>query len=292
MTNSNSNHQDKRRRAKKRRSVSRVDFDPPPSQTPHMGATRRPLDADGPGPRVAVRPAADPPVGPDPGPKDPPSTPAPGMSATRRPRQKRRSVTRVDLDPPTAPSPQRRVKRRPSDFLPHLQLGDAGDGNDMMREDFDAVDSLRVHQFAFVLRSNGTYTYAIVSDRKEDRIRFVLDEIGSTKMIRRESFERCIRGVNRRSRRSAKNGSANATESTSFAKQLGELDRSRSSRSLKAGPEKSFADKLNKLERSRLCKSFRVSGSDSCAAKTRLTRSMNASDGQLRHILEGLMSND
>jgi len=165
----------------------------------------------------------------------------------------------------------------------------------MMREDFDAVNSLRIHQFAFVLRSNGTYTYAIVSERREDRIRFVLDEIGSTKMIRQESFGRCIRGVNR-DRRSPDipcHGSANATESTSFARQPGEPDRSRSFRSSKTAPEKSFADKLNKLERSRLCKSFKISGSDSCTARPRLSRSMNASDpdaSQLRHILEGLIT--
>jgi len=165
----------------------------------------------------------------------------------------------------------------------------------MMREDFDAVNSLRVHQFAFVLRSNGTYTYAIVSDRREDRIRFVLDKIGSTKMIRQESFRRCIRGINRNRRppSTSCHESLNATESTSFASQLGELDRSRSfRRSLKAGTEKSFADNLNKLERSRLCKSFRVSSSETCTARPRLSRSMNASDpdaSQLRNILEGLI---
>ena len=191
--------------------------------------------------------------------------------------------------------------RRPSDCLPHLDLGDAGGRNDMMREDFDAANSLRIHQFAFVLRSNGTYTYAIVSDRSEDRIRFVLDMIGSTKLIKRRSFGRSIRVVNR-NRRSAStsfHGRLNATKSTSFARQLGELDRPRSCRSLRTGPKKctSFAGKLDKLERARSCKSFRISGSDadSCTVRPRMSRSMNSADvdsGQLRHILEGLITKD
>jgi hypothetical protein len=60
------------------------------------------------------------------------------------------------------------------------------------------VSSLEVHSFAFVLRSNGEWTYAIVSDRQsgpDASIRFVLDTKGSTKIIKAKHWSRYIRLV-------------------------------------------------------------------------------------------------
>jgi len=61
--------------------------------------------------------------------------------------------------------------------------------------------SLQSLDFAFVLRSNGDWTYSIVADKPitEDdgmAIRFVLDEKGSTKTIRKKYWGRGIRLIN------------------------------------------------------------------------------------------------
>ncbi len=64
----------------------------------------------------------------------------------------------------------------------------------------DAAASLPVHSFAFVLRSNGVWTYAIVADRPvlqgpEASIRFVLNKGGSTKIVKRKYWGRYIQLV-------------------------------------------------------------------------------------------------
>ena len=58
------------------------------------------------------------------------------------------------------------------------------------------VDLLRVHNFAFVLRGNGRWTYAILADRKEDSLLFVVDDEGSTKKLSRKFWATSIRFVN------------------------------------------------------------------------------------------------
>lgn len=64
----------------------------------------------------------------------------------------------------------------------------------------DAAASLPVHSFAFVLRSDGLWTYAIVADRPvleghEASIRFVLNKGGSTKIVKQKYWGRYIRLV-------------------------------------------------------------------------------------------------
>ncbi|KAL7519492.1 hypothetical protein ACHAWX_004242, partial [Stephanocyclus meneghinianus] len=64
----------------------------------------------------------------------------------------------------------------------------------------DAAASLPVHSFAFVLRSNGQWTYAILADRPvpegpQASIRFVLDKRGSTKIFKRKYWGMYIRSV-------------------------------------------------------------------------------------------------
>jgi len=62
------------------------------------------------------------------------------------------------------------------------------------------AQSLKPLDFAFILRSGGTWTYAIVADRPFTQdgpsIRFVLDGKGSTKTIRKKYWGRGIRLVN------------------------------------------------------------------------------------------------
>ena len=59
----------------------------------------------------------------------------------------------------------------------------------------EAVNSLHKHDFAFIKRSDGSYTYAIlacINDDDEERMRFVLHENGSTKVIRKKHWKKLI----------------------------------------------------------------------------------------------------
>lgn len=68
---------------------------------------------------------------------------------------------------------------------------------------FEKVSELKNYDFAFIKRSDGSWTYAIVAHRyhshtdDEDFIMFVLDEAGSTKEIKQKqwaNFVRCVAG--------------------------------------------------------------------------------------------------
>lgn len=99
--------------------------------------------------------------------------------------------------------------RNNTTFLPHLELGDVGTSLDMtiepnMYKALKKANFLLAHDFAFVLRSNGQWTYAMVahrgpigtSDGEEDALLFVLDMKGSTKKLSRKHWSSCIRMVN------------------------------------------------------------------------------------------------
>ena len=51
-----------------------------------------------------------------------------------------------------------------------------------------AVSALDKYGYAFIRRSNGLYTYAIVASRTVDRLIFVVDEAGSTKKIPKRNW--------------------------------------------------------------------------------------------------------
>jgi hypothetical protein len=91
--------------------------------------------------------------------------------------------------------------------LPGFNLGDTAGPNDMVyQRDKDAalasIKTLKVHDFAFILRSDGlTWTYAVFANfyakrGKISSMRFVVDEMGSTKTIEKEDWADCIRMVN------------------------------------------------------------------------------------------------
>jgi len=90
-----------------------------------------------------------------------------------------------------------------STFLPHLDLGDVGATRDMNA--FEAILSipialermncLRVHDFVFLLRSDGRWTYAIIADKQDDAIRFVVNTNGDTKVLSRKRWYGSIRLV-------------------------------------------------------------------------------------------------
>lgn len=84
--------------------------------------------------------------------------------------------------------------------LTHLDLGDVGSPRDMVVSDSSRaraiVHALQKHDFAFVVRSDGSWTYAIVAERKEATLRFVVDRRGATKELSRRRWSESVRLVN------------------------------------------------------------------------------------------------
>ena len=87
-------------------------------------------------------------------------------------------------------------------FRPDYKLGDTLRSPDDMvaqpsREaQLIAVESLKPHDFAFVRRSDGSYSYGILAYSREETLVFVLCEDGSTKSIKRKYWHGAIRLVN------------------------------------------------------------------------------------------------
>lgn len=86
-----------------------------------------------------------------------------------------------------------------------LQLGDVASPQDMHIESdhqrqYENVASLPVHSFAYILRSTGEWTYAIIADRPvkcgpNASIMFVLNDKGSTKTIKAKDWGKYIRPI-------------------------------------------------------------------------------------------------
>ena len=99
------------------------------------------------------------------------------------------------------------VKSRERIVPPQFHLGDIGSPQDMIIESnpskaFQSIDSLKIHDFAWVKRSCGTWVYAIVAVVKSDQddskksIKFVLDKKGSSKTFKSKYWINHIRLVN------------------------------------------------------------------------------------------------
>jgi hypothetical protein len=90
--------------------------------------------------------------------------------------------------------------------LPNYEIGDKGSDEDMIitpkRETAAAVAQIRVNDAAFVRRSDGSWTYAIVKDQVDDgrnrSIRFKVNTRGSTKSFPPSQWGTYIRCVNTR----------------------------------------------------------------------------------------------
>lgn len=90
-----------------------------------------------------------------------------------------------------------------STYIPRLDLGGAGTAQDMiiMESSCDSIalrmiNSLQIHDFVFILRSDGRWTYAIIADKQNDSIRFVVDADGCTKTLSKKHWSNSIRLVN------------------------------------------------------------------------------------------------
>ena len=85
-----------------------------------------------------------------------------------------------------------------------LQLGDSALPNEIAPPSPPSTfnpQHFPLHSFAFIKRSTGVWTYAIVADRPipdgpDASIRFVVDVKGSTKVFKKKHWERYIRLVN------------------------------------------------------------------------------------------------
>ena len=98
--------------------------------------------------------------------------------------------------PRVAPAPQHSRK---------FELGDVATTHDMHVEKnaqkaHEIIASLPIHSFAFILRSNGEWTYAIIANRPVETghhasIRWVVDEDGSTKTIKSKHWSKFVRLV-------------------------------------------------------------------------------------------------
>mmetsp|Transcript_35937 Transcript_35937/g.63047 ORF Transcript_35937/g.63047 Transcript_35937/m.63047 type:complete len:411 (+) Transcript_35937:43-1275(+) len=87
-------------------------------------------------------------------------------------------------------------------YLPHLDLGDVGTSQDMIIESssrsiaLEKLNSLKIHDFTFILRSDGQWTYAIIADRQDNTIRFVVNTDGDAKTLSEKHWSTSIRLVN------------------------------------------------------------------------------------------------
>ena len=93
-------------------------------------------------------------------------------------------------------------ERRPM-ILPDRTLGDTASPSDVLHPlPADPFRTLRVHDFVWLRRTDGSWTYAIFSDfrtvRGEGAMRFVTDFRGSTKTLRGRKLAKNLRLVDRR----------------------------------------------------------------------------------------------
>ena len=75
----------------------------------------------------------------------------------------------------------------------HFQLGDAASPRALPAYRAIEVDSLRKYDYAFILRSDNSWTYAVVADRLPEGMLFLVDARGSTKVLKRQHWSSRIR---------------------------------------------------------------------------------------------------
>ena len=69
------------------------------------------------------------------------------------------------------------------------------------QEAMEDADSLQKYNFAFIKRSDGSFTYAILFRRSSDSLTFVMDTNGSTKEVSRKRWSEMVRLVSTKPQR-------------------------------------------------------------------------------------------
>mmetsp|Transcript_46508 Transcript_46508/g.97727 ORF Transcript_46508/g.97727 Transcript_46508/m.97727 type:complete len:346 (-) Transcript_46508:88-1125(-) len=125
--------------------------------------------------------------------------------------RRRTSVTFITPTPQPPPSSEKKQTDENKGFRRDYSLGDTvrSQSHMIIEPSYDktiqAVDSLCKHDFAFVKRSDGSYSYSILAYRCDEPIKgtnhseecmvFVMNDIGATKMIRKRYWHKLIRLV-------------------------------------------------------------------------------------------------
>lgn len=78
-----------------------------------------------------------------------------------------------------------------STYIPKLDLGDVGSPQAIVStvSHTSEIEILQRHDFAFVRRTNGKCTYAIIAERQHGTVLSVVDSRGSTKRVDRPVIE-------------------------------------------------------------------------------------------------------
>mmetsp|Transcript_584 Transcript_584/g.958 ORF Transcript_584/g.958 Transcript_584/m.958 type:complete len:573 (-) Transcript_584:113-1831(-) len=113
------------------------------------------------------------------------------------------NTTKSTSTQPAQPSLERLCEL---DGPPNFDLGDTYHSNKYQiiesnpSKALNLINQLRIHDFAWILRSSREWTYAIIADfpmesGEEASIRFVIDKMGNTKTLKMKHWVKCIRLV-------------------------------------------------------------------------------------------------
>ena len=98
---------------------------------------------------------------------------------------------------PTTNKSRHRVAQKLQGFRRDYLIGEALRSPSHMspRSSSGAIASLNKHDFAFVKRSDGSFSYGIVARRIDESLFFVISGVGHTKLVEKRHWRTCIRLV-------------------------------------------------------------------------------------------------
>jgi hypothetical protein len=99
--------------------------------------------------------------------------------------------------PTTQKENRHRVAQKSQGFRRDYSIGDAVRSlSDLSpRSSSGVIASLNMHAFAFVKRSDGSFTYGIVAQRTDEFLFFVISVAGHTKLVEKRYWSTCVRLV-------------------------------------------------------------------------------------------------
>lgn len=98
---------------------------------------------------------------------------------------------------PTTKKSRHRVAQKPQGYRRDYSIGDVVRSPSHMipRSSSGAIASLNKYDFAFVKRSDGSFSYGIVARRIDESLFFVISGVGHTKLVEKRHWRTCIRLV-------------------------------------------------------------------------------------------------